>query len=74
MYDRNLRDRQEKALVDYIIQMVIKSHFLIPSALLIKIKLCHFECSVVCKITVVVYSLFCRVYNTKACGMRYTVK
>lgn len=58
MYDRNLRDRQEKALVDYIIQMVIKSHFLIPSALLIKIKLCHFECSVVCKITVVVYSSF----------------
>lgn len=33
MYDRNLRDRQEKALVDYIIQMVIESHFLIPSAL-----------------------------------------
>lgn len=23
MYDRNLRDRQEKAMVDYIIQMVI---------------------------------------------------
>lgn len=33
MYDRNLRDRQEKALVDYIIQMVIENHFLIPSAL-----------------------------------------
>lgn len=35
MYDRNLRDRQEKAMVDYIIQMVITSHFLNLNTLLI---------------------------------------